>query len=127
MQTITKGANIQWWLRREDCSEVLWQFKLFFDKAFSRESPEEKSSGKLMEIAHVHHNGINLSRMTTHLSNSLISYYPSLTATLPIISSIQKITTNRSGTQLVLDVPKPLKALGAHNKKQWRENVNKCG
>ena len=39
---------------------------------------------------------------TTHLGNSLISYYPSLTATLPIIGSIQKITTNRSSTQLVV-------------------------
>ena len=100
--TFTKGTNIQWWLRWEDCPEVLWQFKLFFNKAFSCESPEEKSSGKLTEIAHVRHNGVNLLCATTHLSNSLIFYYPSLTATLLIIGSIQNITTNRSGTQLAV-------------------------
>jgi hypothetical protein len=95
-----KGGNIRWWLSRDDCPEVIRQFKLFFDKAFSRDPKEleetlahayhERSTG----VAHIRHNGVNFSRAATHLGNSLISYYSSPTATTPVAGSIQKITVN---------------------------------
>jgi hypothetical protein len=95
LRTFTKGANIRWWLSREDCPEVIRQFKLFFDKAFSRDPKDSEENiyhDRRTEVAHIRHGGINFSRATTHLGNSLICYYPSLTARAPVAGSIQKIT-----------------------------------
>jgi hypothetical protein len=102
LQTFTKGANIRWWLSREDCPEVIRQFKLFFDKAFSHSPQEERHTHGahherregMREVAHIQHDGVNFSRATTHLGNSLIRYYPSRTASAPVAGSIQKITVN---------------------------------
>jgi len=94
LQTFTKGGNIRWWLSREDCPEVIQQFKLFFDKAFSRDPKEETHAyrERMTGVAHIRHNGVNFSCAATHLGNSLISYYSSLTSTTPVAGSIQKIT-----------------------------------
>lgn len=99
-----KGANIRWWLSREDCPEVIRQFKLFFDKAFSHDPQEERHAReeRMKEVAHIRHDGRNFSRATTHLGNSLICYYPSQTASAPVAGSIQKITVNNSDVWLTV-------------------------
>ena len=96
MQTFTKGGNIRWWLSWEDCPEVIRQFKLFFDKAFSCNPKEETHAyhERMTGVAHIQHNGVNFSCAAMNFGNSLISYYSSPTTTTPVAGSIQKITVN---------------------------------
>jgi hypothetical protein len=103
------GANIRWWLSREDCPQAIRQFKLFFDKAFSRDLGEERHvhHETMREVAHVQHGGINFSRATTHLGNSLICYYPSSTTSTPVAGSIQKITVSGSDIWLYVKQQAP--------------------
>lgn len=99
-----KSANIRWWLSQEDCPEVIRQFKLFFNKAFTHDPQEERHAWeeRMKEVAHIQHDGRNFSCATTHLGNSLICYYPSQTASAPIAGSIQKITVNNSDVWLTV-------------------------
>jgi hypothetical protein len=101
LQSRKRGANIHWWLARDDCPEVIRQFKYFFDKAFSQEQPSN-SRDRIGEIAHIMHDGVNYSRAETHLGNSLVSYYPSKFATKPVVGSIQKITARGQHVSLTI-------------------------
>ena len=103
LQSYKKGANIRWWLSRENCPEVLQQFKYFFDKAFTREIPYDTSTcERIGELAHIIHNGTRYSRMATHEGNSLISYYPSREAAVPVVGSIQKIVSDGQHVYLTI-------------------------
>jgi hypothetical protein len=102
-----RGANIRWWLSQDDCPEVIRQFKSFFDKAFSRETLRD-SRDRSGEVAHIVQDGVRYSRATTHLGNSLVSYYPSKSATLPVIGSIQKIIAREQHVQLTIRRQAPL-------------------
>ncbi|KAG6862936.1 hypothetical protein C0991_009378, partial [Blastosporella zonata] len=108
LRSYKKGANIRWWLRRDDCPEPMRQFKVFFDKAFSRELPMDDLRQRVGEVAHILHDGAHYSRSTTHLGNSLISYYPSQSARAPVAGSIQKITVNESSAWLTVKRHAPL-------------------
>ncbi|KJA16575.1 hypothetical protein HYPSUDRAFT_1064401 [Hypholoma sublateritium FD-334 SS-4] len=105
LESYSKGANLRRWLRRSDCPEVIRQFKVLFDKAFSShihaDSEPRLNSGPLpVEVAHYRHDGVNFSRAKTHMGNSLILYYPTPTSASPIAGSIQKITTSNQGVRL---------------------------
>lgn len=93
VKSFTRGANLRWWLHRDDCPEALRQFKLLFDEAFSRkpQKDDEKYHPRRTEVAHITYNGVNYSRATTHLGNSLVLYYPSPKINTPIAGSIEKI------------------------------------
>lgn len=88
--------NIRWWLKRDNCPEVIRQFKLIFDRTFSQKARPvgDDWRERLGEVAHVVRDGVHYSRAATHLGNSLISYYPSQSASVPVVGSIQKITAN---------------------------------
>ena len=107
LQSQKRGANIRWWLSQNDCPEVIRQFKIVFDKAFSPWLPRDSrdSSG---EVAHIVFDGVRYSRAATHLGNSLISYYPSKSSTVPVVGSIQKITTNNRNVCLTVKRQAPL-------------------
>lgn len=103
VQSFTRGANLRWWLNRDDCPEALRQFKLLFDEAFSRKpqkDDDKKYHPRRTEVAHITYNGLNYSRATTHLGNSLVLYYPSPTVNRPIAGSIEKITVCGTVVQL---------------------------
>lgn len=104
------------WLRRPECPEVIKQLKVLFDKAYSSqfqpdsEPSQMKISPLPIEVAHYRHNGVNYSRATTHLGNSLVLYYPTGDAVSPVVGSIQKITTSKTGVRLHIQRQAPLKA-----------------
>lgn len=91
-----RATNIRWWLKRDDCPEVIRQFKVVFDRAFSRKARPvgDDWRERLGEVANVVRDGVHYSRAITHLGNSLILYYPSQSACVPVVGSIQKITAN---------------------------------
>ena len=104
-----RGANLRRWLRRPNCPEVVRQFKVLFDKAFSSgtpdssaNEPEPKSPLSDREQAHLSYNGVVFSRSSTHLGNSLVLYYPTLSSTDPIAGSVQ--TIQRSGGQVYFHI-----------------------
>ena len=105
VRSFTRGANLRWWLNRDNCPEALRQFKFLFDKAFSRKShKEEKYHPRRTEVAHITYNCINYSRATTHKGNSLVLYYPQASPTAavntPIAGSIEKIMVCGTAVQL---------------------------
>ena len=101
VRSFTRGANLRWWLNRDDCPEALRQFKLLFDKAFSRKpQKDEKYHSRRTEVAHITYNGINYSRATTHLGNSLVLYYPQASPTTSTAGSIEKIMVCGTVVQL---------------------------
>lgn len=103
VRSFTRGANLRWWLHRDDCPEALRQFKLLFDEAFSRKPQKDDRKydhQRQTEVAHITYNGVNYSRATTHLGNSLVLYYPSHKINTPIAGSIEKITVLGTVVQL---------------------------
>ena len=88
--------NIRWWLKRDNCPEVIRQFKVVFDRAFSQKARPvgDDWRERLGEVANIVRDGVHYSRAATHLGNSLVSYYPSQSASVPVVGSIQKITAN---------------------------------
>ncbi|KAJ7613951.1 hypothetical protein FB45DRAFT_758993 [Roridomyces roridus] len=94
-RSFLRGAALRRWLRRPDCPEIIKQFKLLFDRAFSPrseagDSPPLSEDG---ERAHYTLNGVTFSRASTNLGSSLVLYYPSASASAPIAGSIEKIDT----------------------------------
>jgi hypothetical protein len=92
-----RAANLRRWLRRSNCPEIIRQFKSLFDKAFISVNGEPPQTNIPLpksprEVAHRTHNGINYSRASTHLGNSLVLYYPSAHSVTPVAGSIEKIT-----------------------------------
>jgi hypothetical protein len=104
LRSHTRGANIRRWLKRPDCPEVIRQFKYLFQRAFDPQISNDRIPGsdfykfEQREHAHYNYNGVNFSRSSTHLGNSLVLYYPLPSSTTPIAGSIQKIVT--SGDQV---------------------------
>ncbi|KAF7335607.1 hypothetical protein MVEN_02215300 [Mycena venus] len=109
-KSFTRGANLRRWLNRPDCPEVIKEFKRLFDRAYtprrnlSEESPPLVADG---ERAHYTYQGVNFSRASTHLGNSLILYRPSIKAD-PIAGSIEKIVTQGDDTYFVVRRQAPL-------------------
>jgi hypothetical protein len=94
MKSYMRGANLRRWLKRPECPEVIQQFKHLFDVAFTSKSRNvEATTLKSAERAYYTYNGFIFSRSSTHLGNSLILYYPTLSSTIPIAGSIQSIYT----------------------------------
>jgi hypothetical protein len=98
-RSFMRGANLRRWLKRSDCPEVIRQFKRLFDKSFAPAAGGTNletcdASPGSDERAHYSRSGVNFSRASTHLGNSLVLYYPTLSSTEPIAGSIQSIRTN---------------------------------
>ncbi|KAF7330467.1 hypothetical protein MVEN_02485900 [Mycena venus] len=105
------GPIISWWcFPFERLIEVIKEFKHLFDRAYtprrnlSEESPPLVVDG---ERAHYTYQGVNFSRASTHLGNSLILYRPSIKAD-PIAGSIEKIVTRGDDTFFVVRRQAPL-------------------
>ncbi|KIK54501.1 hypothetical protein GYMLUDRAFT_114637, partial [Collybiopsis luxurians FD-317 M1] len=98
-----RSANLRRFLNREDCPPLVCILKDLFNKAFPSSSKQLSSEGRLeatpaalsYECAHYTYNGVNYSRSQTHIGNSLVLFYASLTDTKPIAGSIQKIEINK--------------------------------
>lgn len=111
-----RGANLRRWLRRPDCPEVIRQFKALFDKALCTDKVKQDSSDddaavwRLPEVAHFTHKGVTYSRASTHLGNSLISYYPCSVSSKPVIGSIQKISSSGKSVYFTVRRQAPLPA-----------------
>ncbi|KAJ6547261.1 hypothetical protein B0H19DRAFT_953617 [Mycena capillaripes] len=91
-----RGANLRRYLNRADCPEVIKQLKKLFDVSFSPRhdrSAESVPTENDKDRAHYTHQGVNYSRASTHLGNSLVLYHPSSSAESPIAGSIQRIKT----------------------------------
>ncbi|KAJ7080261.1 hypothetical protein C8R44DRAFT_653822 [Mycena epipterygia] len=96
VKSFWRGANLRRYLNRADCPEVIKQFKVLFDLTFSPHNDRSTESvpaedGK--DRAHYTHQGVNYSRASAHLGNSLVLYYPSSNASSLIAGSIQCIET----------------------------------
>ncbi|KAJ7429428.1 hypothetical protein B0H11DRAFT_2265746 [Mycena galericulata] len=79
LKSFMRGANLRRWLSRSDCPEVIRQFKRIFDLAFTPRTVREQDDvvpGNDREKAHFFFNGVNFSRASTHLGNSLVIFYP---------------------------------------------------
>ncbi|KAJ7767496.1 hypothetical protein DFH07DRAFT_736799 [Mycena maculata] len=83
------GALLRRWLRRSDCPEIIQQFKAIFDRAFA--PPSEAVDG---DRAQYMFNGTSFSRVSMHFGNSLVLYYPSASASMPIPGSIERIVSH---------------------------------
>ncbi|KAJ7731454.1 hypothetical protein DFH07DRAFT_706160, partial [Mycena maculata] len=96
VKSFWRGANLRRYLNRSDCPEVIKQFKVLFDLTFSPRNDRSAESvpaedGK--DRVHYTHQGVNYSRASAHLGNSLVIYYPTSNATSPVPGSIQRIST----------------------------------
>ncbi|KAJ7202405.1 hypothetical protein GGX14DRAFT_370407 [Mycena pura] len=77
-RSFMRGASTRRWLRRPDCPPVFFELRALFEKMFPSynvpsDSPPLATDG---ERAHYKRSGINFSRASTHLGNSLVLYYP---------------------------------------------------
>ncbi|KAF7324374.1 hypothetical protein MVEN_02647000 [Mycena venus] len=92
LKSFMRGANLRRWLNRSDCPQVIREFKRLFDLAFTpRDFREETPPKNDQEHAHYNFQGVNYSRASTHLGNSLVLFYP-LNSTQATAGSIEKIT-----------------------------------
>ena len=102
-RSFMRGANLRRWLKRSDCPEVIRQFKHLFDKSFTPATTDPNLDAcdepADSEQAHYSRDGVNFSRASTHLGNSLVLYYPTLSSTEPIAGSIQVIRSNGGQVQ----------------------------
>ncbi|KAJ7675580.1 hypothetical protein DFH06DRAFT_977215 [Mycena polygramma] len=93
LTSFMRGANLRRWLSREDCPAVIREFKRVFDRAFTTQTPADGTDtvpGRDREKAHFAYNGVNFSRASTHLGNSLVLFRPSGETTV-VAGSIEKI------------------------------------
>ncbi|KAF7335733.1 hypothetical protein MVEN_02229000 [Mycena venus] len=100
LKSFMRGANLRRWLNRSDCPQVIREFKRLFDLAFTpRDFGEETPPKNDQEHAHYNFKGVNYSRASTHLGNSLVLFYP-LNSTQATAGSIEKITG--AGTMIMV-------------------------
>lgn len=92
LKSFMRSANLRRWLNRSDCPQVIRQFKRLFDLAFTAQDFREETPPK-NDGQHAHYNfkGVNYSRASTHLGNSLVLFYPPH-STQATAGSITKIT-----------------------------------
>lgn len=91
LKSFIRGGNLRRWLNRADCPQVILEFKRLFDLSFdATKSRDEEAPGKDGEHAHHTYKGVNYSRASTHLGNSLVIFYPSNSVDA-VAGSIQKI------------------------------------
>ncbi|KAJ7605471.1 hypothetical protein DFH06DRAFT_1020248 [Mycena polygramma] len=105
-----RGANLRRWLARKDCPEVIRQFKRVFDLAFTSQPSGEQDEmvpGNDREKAHHRVNGVNFSRASTHLGNSLVIYCPP-GETTAVAGSIEKIEIINNQATFIVRRQKPL-------------------
>nr|GAT44655.1 predicted protein [Mycena chlorophos] len=96
-----RGAALRRWLRRPDCPEIVQQFKALFDRAFTPRSQVIGTSPPLVQDgdrAHFTYRGVNFSRASAHLGNSLVLYSPAADAATPIAGSIVRIVSQGAAT-----------------------------
>ncbi|KAJ7834870.1 hypothetical protein B0H14DRAFT_3461716 [Mycena olivaceomarginata] len=107
-----RAANLRRWLGRKDCPEVIRQFKRIFDLVFTPRTVCEQNDtvpGNNRKKAHFFYNGVNFSRASTHLGNSLVIYYPPGTSS-PVAGSIEKIEVINTKVTFIIRRQKPLAA-----------------
>ncbi|KAJ7238888.1 hypothetical protein C8J57DRAFT_1439047 [Mycena rebaudengoi] len=110
-RSFLRGGTLRRWLRRPDCPEIIKQFKAIFDRAFTPRSaavgtsPPPAQDG---DRARYMFNGVGFSRASTHLGNSLVLYYPLVSATTPIAGSIEQIVSKGHNTSFIIRRQAPL-------------------
>jgi hypothetical protein len=110
MKSFMRGANLRRWLARKDCPEVIRQFKRLFDLSLAPQTIREENEvipGNNREKAHYFFNGVNFSRASTHLGNSLVIYYPN-GETIAVAGSIEKIEVVNNTATFVVRRQQPL-------------------
>ncbi|KAJ7658858.1 hypothetical protein DFH06DRAFT_990078 [Mycena polygramma] len=112
VKSFWRGANLRRFLNRSDCPEVIKQLKVLFDLSFSPRNDRSEESAPAengKDRAHYTYQGVNYSRASTHLGNSLVLYYPS-GAPSAIAGSIQRIGTEGEKTIFHIQRQAPLPA-----------------
>ncbi|KAF7369712.1 hypothetical protein MVEN_00302700 [Mycena venus] len=110
LKSFMRGANLRRWLNRSDCPQVIREFKRLFNLAFTpRDFREETPPKNDQEHAHYNFQGVNYSRASTHLGNSLVLFYP-LNSTQATAGSIEKITGAGKFTRFFIRRQAPLPA-----------------
>ncbi|KAF7328154.1 hypothetical protein MVEN_02572900 [Mycena venus] len=110
LKSFMRGANLRRWLNRSDCPQVIREFKRLFDLAFTpRDFGEETPPKNNQEHTHYNFKGVNYSRASTHLGNSLVLFYP-LNSTQATAGSIEKITGAGKSTRFFIRRQAPLPA-----------------
>lgn len=104
-KSYVRAANLRAWLNRKNCPQVIKEFKILFDNAFSRTKDMNlgaPAQTRGQEHAHFTYRDVTYSRASIHLGNSLVSYLPPSSGGTPVVGSIQKITT--SGDTVVFSI-----------------------
>ncbi|KAJ3874296.1 hypothetical protein F5051DRAFT_336049 [Lentinula edodes] len=97
LKSYVKSATLRRWLNRKDCPELVHTLKRLFNKTFGSDSKQlmgeatpTRMSSESRDCAHYTFGGVNYSRASAHLGNSLVLCYPSINAR-PVAGSIQRI------------------------------------
>ncbi|KAF9062835.1 hypothetical protein BDP27DRAFT_1368545 [Rhodocollybia butyracea] len=115
VKSYVRSANLRRWLNRKDCPQFIRTLKGLFNKAYhsnvKRLSVEEDhmhtQAVNRSDRAHYQYNGVNFSRSTTHLGNSLVLFTP-LHSTEAVAGSIQRIEVCNSVPFFHIQRQKPL-------------------
>ncbi|KAH7868118.1 uncharacterized protein C8R40DRAFT_1029254, partial [Lentinula edodes] len=115
LKSYVKSATLRRWLNRKDCPELVHALKRLFNKAFKSDSkqlmveePPTTMSSDSRDCAHYTFGGVNYSRASAHLGNSLVLFYPSIDKQ-PVAGSIQRIELSNGQPffHIVLQQPLP--------------------
>lgn len=117
LSSFVRAANLKHWLARPDCPPFIEECKRVFDQAFGNTAEDDKNlisqsafrpvpaflrgiikSQKVALRARHHYDHVTFSRMSTHLGNSLIMFYPSGDhSNKPVPGSINYIVAQDGG------------------------------
>ncbi|KAF7364612.1 hypothetical protein MVEN_00330400 [Mycena venus] len=113
LNTWIRGANLRRWINRPDCLAVLLKFhrlfSLYLGVNLGDRSAPGNSSIKRAESrpAHYEHDGVNYSKSTTHLGNSLVMYVEPGTGKTRA-GSIEEIIVGKQKTEFKVRRQAPL-------------------
>ncbi|KAF7368203.1 hypothetical protein MVEN_00139900 [Mycena venus] len=110
--TWMRSVNLRRWINRKDCPELLRQFHRLYsmfiaNKKGSRKDPELNIGSNSKERAYYEYEGMQFSRASTHLGNSLVSFLdPNGVAVFGSIEKIEMINPDK--VQFVIRPQEPL-------------------
>ncbi|KAF7369365.1 hypothetical protein MVEN_00265100 [Mycena venus] len=106
------SVNLRRWINRKDCPKLLHQFHRLYsmfitNKKGSRKDPELNIGSNSKECAYYEYEGMQFSRASTHLGNSLVSFLdPNGVAVFGSIEKIEMINPDK--VQFVIRPQEPL-------------------
>ncbi|KAK0215388.1 hypothetical protein IW262DRAFT_1277845 [Armillaria fumosa] len=114
LQSFLRGANLRHHLNRPNCPQLIWQFKVLFDKALPSKNCQETTltvnPPMVRQSSHAYYTycGVTFSCQSTHLGGSLIAYYPTTKPQDLVVGSIQEIKTENGQILFAIKRQAPL-------------------